>query len=44
MTEQTQPNVHDVLRAIRELEKCPSVLAYIALMKSLEKTIEEKRK
>lgn len=34
--QQTQPNVHDVLRAIRELEKLPEVQAYIALMKSLE--------
>lgn len=34
--QQTQPNVHDVLRAISELEKHPAVQAYIALQRSLE--------
>lgn len=36
LTPQTVPNVHDVLRAIRELEKHPAVAAYVALHKSLE--------
>jgi hypothetical protein len=34
--QQTQPNVHEVLKAIRELEKHPAVAAYIALLNSLK--------
>lgn len=33
---QTVPNVHKVLRALRELEKLPEVQAYIALMASIQ--------
>ena len=33
---QTEPNIHDVLRAIRELEKHPAVQAYLLLQRSLE--------
>lgn len=33
---QTEPNIHDVLFAIRELEKHPVVAAYLALIRSLK--------
>jgi len=33
---QTEPNIHCVLQAIRELEKHPAVQAYLALQRSLE--------
>ncbi len=36
-SQQTQPNVHDVLRALRELEKHPAVATYRALVESLSK-------
>lgn len=32
---QTEPNVHDVLKAIRELEKLPVIQAYNALLQSV---------
>jgi hypothetical protein len=35
---QTEPNVHDVLRAIKELEKLSVVQAYNALLQSLKGT------
>jgi len=35
---QTEPNIHAVLEAIRELEKSPVVKAYLALKRSLEKS------
>jgi hypothetical protein len=40
-TKQTQPNVHKVLEAIRELEKHPAVKAYLALMESLRNIEQE---
>lgn len=36
-TQQTVPNLSDILRAIRELEKLPEVQAYIYLMASIPK-------
>jgi hypothetical protein len=36
MVEQTIPNIHDILKAIRELEKLPAVQAYLALLESLK--------
>jgi hypothetical protein len=35
------PNIHDILRAIRELEKLPVIQAYNALIKSLKPTEEQ---
>jgi hypothetical protein len=33
---QTEPNIHCVLRAIRQLEEHPAVKAYISLLEALK--------
>lgn len=34
-TKQTEPNIHSVMLAIRELEKTHEVQAYLALLRSI---------